>query len=268
MKRLADCLLYTFIDTGYLRDRDPGTIARQLIDGGSDIVQLRAKGWPRDQVRALANDLWPLLEAAGVPLVINDDPQVALEIGAPFCHLGQEDFFDSGYAQTGDVLRACSSGLKKEQTLGIGLSSHAPEQAERAVRAGAEYIAIGPVYATGTKPTARPVTLEYVRWAAGTWRSHGLRSAGSTWTTWTTCWPPAPGGSASSRPSCWRPTRCRLASTLRSAYCPLAVPVYPPSPRGKARVRVLVNCRISFRFVSFFLSSSIYSISFASIFHS
>jgi thiamine-phosphate pyrophosphorylase len=46
------------------------------------------------------------------------------------------------------------------------LSSHAPEQAQRAVAAGADYIAIGPVYATGTKPAARPVTLEYVRWAA------------------------------------------------------------------------------------------------------
>jgi thiamine-phosphate pyrophosphorylase len=45
------------------------------------------------------------------------------------------------------------------------LSSHAPEQAERAVAAGAAYVAIGPVYATGTKPSARPVTLEYVRWA-------------------------------------------------------------------------------------------------------
>lgn len=48
----------------------------------------------------------------------------------------------------------------------LGLSSHAPAQAERAIAAGAAYIAIGPVYATGTKPSARPVTLEYVRWAA------------------------------------------------------------------------------------------------------
>jgi thiamine-phosphate pyrophosphorylase len=48
----------------------------------------------------------------------------------------------------------------------IGLSTHSPEQAKRALAAGADYIAIGPVYATGTKPTAKPVTLEYVRWAA------------------------------------------------------------------------------------------------------
>ena len=48
----------------------------------------------------------------------------------------------------------------------LGLSTHAPAQAARALAAGPAYIAIGPVYATGTKPGARPVTLEYVRWAA------------------------------------------------------------------------------------------------------
>jgi thiamine-phosphate pyrophosphorylase len=46
------------------------------------------------------------------------------------------------------------------------LSTHAPEEAQRALAAGADYLAIGPVYPTGTKPDARPVTLEYVRWAA------------------------------------------------------------------------------------------------------
>jgi len=50
--------------------------------------------------------------------------------------------------------------------LKIGLSTHSPDQAKRALAAGPDYIAIGPVYATGTKPTAKPVTLEYVRWAA------------------------------------------------------------------------------------------------------
>jgi thiamine-phosphate pyrophosphorylase len=46
------------------------------------------------------------------------------------------------------------------------LSTHAPEECARAVAAGADYVAIGPVYPTGTKPTAKPVTLDYVRWAA------------------------------------------------------------------------------------------------------
>ena len=46
------------------------------------------------------------------------------------------------------------------------MSTHAPAQAQRALDAGANYIAIGPIYATGTKPTAKPVTLDYARWAA------------------------------------------------------------------------------------------------------
>ena len=50
--------------------------------------------------------------------------------------------------------------------LKIGLSTHSPEQAKRAIKANADYIAIGPVFATGTKPGAKPVTLDYVRWAA------------------------------------------------------------------------------------------------------
>ena len=74
-------------------------------------------------------------------------------------HLGQEDFFDAGHRHV-SKLKLSNSKLK------IGLSTHAPDQAARAVAGGADYIAIGPVYATGTKPTAKPVTLDYVRWAA------------------------------------------------------------------------------------------------------
>jgi thiamine-phosphate pyrophosphorylase len=53
-----------------------------------------------------------------------------------------------------------------ERVVRIGLSTHSPEQAKRALAAEPDYLAIGPVYATGTKPMAKPVTLEYVRWAA------------------------------------------------------------------------------------------------------
>ena len=92
-------------------------------------------------------------------LVINDHPAIAAEVGAEFCHLGQEDFFEAGLAHVSQL-------KSKNPRLGIGLSTHAPAQAERALAAGPDYIAIGPVYATDTKPAAKPVTLEYVRWAA------------------------------------------------------------------------------------------------------
>ena len=107
----------------------------------------------------MAEAILPVTQKAGVGLVINDYPDIAAEVGAEVCHLGQEDFFDAGYKRVSEL-------KNKNPKLKIGLSTHAPEQAERALAAGPDYIAIGPVYATGTKPTAKPVTLDYVRWAA------------------------------------------------------------------------------------------------------
>jgi thiamine-phosphate pyrophosphorylase len=107
----------------------------------------------------MAEKILPITRAANVGLVINDHLGIAREVGADICHLGQEDFFDAGHTHVSH-LSDLNSQLK------IGLSTHAPEQAQRAIAAGADYIAIGPIFATGTKPTAKPVTLEYIRWAA------------------------------------------------------------------------------------------------------
>ena len=159
MKPLADCKLYTFVDTAYLHGRAPELVAQQLCDGGSDLIQLRAKNSSPDEIRAMAKKILPVTKRANVGLVINDHLEIARELGAEFCHLGQEDFFDAGHKNVSE-LKIQNSKLK------IGLSTHSPEQAKRALAAGADYIAIGPVFATGTKPGAKPVTLDYVRWAA------------------------------------------------------------------------------------------------------
>src|SRR5579884_3296405 len=159
MKPLPDCRLYTFVDTAYLHGRAPEWIAQQLCDGGSDLIQLRAKNSTPDQIRKMAEAILPITRRAGVGLVINDHPDIARELGSELCHLGQEDFFDAGHTLV-EELKGGQARLK------IGLSTHSPEQAKRALEAGPDYIAIGPVYATGTKPTAKPVTLDYVRWAA------------------------------------------------------------------------------------------------------
>ena len=159
MKPLADCQLYTFVDTAYLHGRAPELVAQQLCDGGSDLIQLRAKNFPPDEIRRLAEKILPVTRRANVGLVINDHLDIAREIGADICHLGQEDFFDTGHTHV-------SQFKIKNSKLKIGLSTHAPAQAQRALDAGADYLAIGPIYATGTKPTAKPVTLDYVRWAA------------------------------------------------------------------------------------------------------
>lgn len=150
MKPIDDCRLYAFVDTAYLNGRDPVQVTRALCEGGADIIQLRAKNENPHDVRALGEAVLTVTRAAEIPLVINDYPQVAQQVGAEFCHLGQEDFFEAGV----------------RSRVPFGLSSHSPDQAVRGCAVNPAYIAVGPVYATGTKPMAKPVTLDYVRWAS------------------------------------------------------------------------------------------------------
>lgn len=159
MKPWADCRLYAFVDTAYLDGRAPEELARALCGGGADVVQVRAKGWERDATRRLVESVLPAVNAAGARMVLNDDWDLGCELGVPCVHLGQEDFFDAGHATTADL-----PGTRHRPEL--GLSSHAPEQFLRAEAAGAAYVAVGPVFATPTKPGRPAVTLDYVRWAA------------------------------------------------------------------------------------------------------
>jgi thiamine-phosphate pyrophosphorylase len=166
VKTLSQCHLYTFIDTAYLRGREPELIARQLCEGGSDLIQLRAKTSSEDQIRRMAEAIMKITEQADVGLVINDFPHIALQVGAHVSHLGHED--SCGYSRVSELKAKLTTPNAKLEKLQIGLSTHAPDQAQRAIAAGADYIAIGPVFATQTKPGAKPVTLDYVRWAAAT----------------------------------------------------------------------------------------------------
>jgi thiamine-phosphate pyrophosphorylase len=159
VKALSECRLYGFVDTAYLNGRSPQVLAEALCAGGADILQLRAKDSSRDEILKMGKTIKVITDRAGVWLVINDFPEVAGALGAPLCHLGQEDFFDAGLRKVSDL----PGGSQRPK---IGFSSHAPAQAERAIAAGADYLAIGPVWPTATKPGAKPVTLEYVRWAA------------------------------------------------------------------------------------------------------
>jgi thiamine-phosphate pyrophosphorylase len=100
-------------------------------------------------------DLLPVLAEArevtgrlGVPLVVNDRPDLAVLVSADYVHLGQHDL---------PVEAARRFGLL------VGLSTHSPEQL---ARAAADYVGVGPVFATPTKPGRPPVGLEYVRHAA------------------------------------------------------------------------------------------------------
>ena len=161
MRKLEECRFYGFIDEAYRHGRSFESLAKALCDGGVDIIQLRMKEANSASILEAALKIHPITTAAGVLLVINDELEVASQMPNAYLHLGQEDFFDTGYLTKRDL-----QPVNRRTDLKLGLSTHGPDQAMKAINAGADYVAIGPVFATPTKPTANPVTLEYVKWAS------------------------------------------------------------------------------------------------------
>ncbi len=146
------------VDAGVFGDGDPGPLLAGLAAVGVRIAQLRAKG-----MASGAFLVWVragLLGAAGTGLrvLVNDRADVALLAGAAGVHLGQTDL---------SCRRA--RALLGEDAI-IGLSTHGADQVREAGARGADYLAIGPVFPTATKPDAEPVVgLSGVRSARRAW---------------------------------------------------------------------------------------------------
>ncbi len=147
MRALSKCRLYGIVDLGYVAPRDVAGVTRQLIAGGVDIVQLRAKKLGGREIKSLAREMLPITRKAGVPLVINDHLDIAAEVGSEGVHIGQDD---GAVAAARAVVGA---------TCFIGKSTHTLDQASAAQAEGADYIGFGPLYATGTKPDYTPIGL-------------------------------------------------------------------------------------------------------------
>ena len=148
MKRIANCFLYGIVDLGYVLDRNVGVVTSQLVAGGIDVLQIRAKGRSKPEIADLALAMLPITKPAGVLLIINDHPDLLREVAADGCHVGQEDL---GVAEARDLAgRPCI----------VGKSTHSLQQAESAEREGADYIGFGPLFPTATKPSAVAVGLD------------------------------------------------------------------------------------------------------------
>lgn len=139
MKIPAEARLYGIVDFGYVAERDVEKVAAALLSGGADIIQLRAKGIPLETIAAAARKIIPLCKAAGVPFILNDHPEMAVELGADGVHIGQDD--GSIY----DVRSRIPDGMI------IGRSTHSLAQAKQALADGADYIGFGPLFPTPTK---------------------------------------------------------------------------------------------------------------------
>lgn len=158
MKLLSDARLYGIFDLGYTAADDLERVAEQMLAGGVDVLQLRAKGADEAQIEALANRLTALTESAGVPLIVNDFPQLVPSVGAQGAHVGQDDFSVS------DARWRAGRALAGEVALPIiGKSTHSLAQAVAAEAEGADYIGFGPLFATPTKPGRRAIGLDEIR---------------------------------------------------------------------------------------------------------
>jgi thiamine-phosphate pyrophosphorylase len=133
---------------------------KDAVAGGASMVQYRDKSFgasggragaastgssvKREDMVRISRSLLAITQPAGIPLIINDDFSIALEIGAQGCHLGQTDFplHEARRMMRGKI---------------IGVTVHNPEEAQAAERNGADYVGASPIFATSTKGDAGAV---------------------------------------------------------------------------------------------------------------
>jgi thiamine-phosphate pyrophosphorylase len=151
--RLADARLYLCTD-GRRAQGDLVQFLDAVLAGGVDIVQLREKHLPDDELVAVANAARALCERLGALLIVNDRPMVAVQAGADGVHVGQDDMAPA------DVRELVGPDML------IGLSTHAPQEIDAVDAAVVDYIGVGPVHETPTKPGRPAAGTELVRYAA------------------------------------------------------------------------------------------------------
>ena len=127
---------------------DLAALLEAAVRGGVDLVQLREKQLPDGELLTALEEARAVTRRLGVPLVVNDRPDLAVLVGADFVHVGQDDLPVEAVRRFG---------------LPVGLSTHSAEELERAE---ADYVGVGPVFSTPTKEGRPAVGLEYVRHAA------------------------------------------------------------------------------------------------------
>jgi len=147
---LSRCRLYAILDLGYVEMPAAPKMAELLLSGGIDLLQLRAKNLSEREIEKIAQELRALTAPHGVPLIVNDHPQAARNVGAEGVHLGQDDM---SIAEARKIVGSDCA---------VGKSTHSVDQAIRAFYEGADYIGFGPLFATPTKPDYPPIGLSEI----------------------------------------------------------------------------------------------------------
>lgn len=149
-----DFKLYVITDERFHPGRSMLEVIEEALKGGADVVQLRDKHATKRELYRKAAELRHLTARYGKLFIVNDHPDIALAVDADGVHLGQDD-----------LPLAAARRIMGNRI--IGISTHSLEQAKQAESEGADYIGVGPVFATRTKENATPVTVELVRQVAG-----------------------------------------------------------------------------------------------------
>lgn len=144
-------LLYGVTDRAWLKGRTLSSCVRDALQGGTTCIQLREKGLAHDASLALARELKQECDAVGVPFLVNDAIEVAYEAQASGAHVGQDDV----------------SCTQARRALGpnaiIGVSVQTLDEALRAEQEGADYLGVGALFLTPTKPDAKVVSWDELR---------------------------------------------------------------------------------------------------------
>jgi len=177
VKNLQDVELYVIL---YARsDMDYLEMAEEAILGGADMVQLRVKDWIDKKTIEIGQKLREIASNHKVPMVVNDRPDVALALGADGVHLGQQDMpltlvrrllrweaagasiYERG--QKRKLQKGAPLPKARPVTRFIGVSTHSLKEAIKAEKEGADYISIGPIFHTSSKPDLKPIGLNSIR---------------------------------------------------------------------------------------------------------
>lgn len=143
-----DYSLYLVTNRLLMSTKTLGEAVEQAIIGGCTMVQLREKEISSLDFYALALDIKEIADSYGIPLIINDRIDIAMAVGAAGVHIGQKDI-------PADIARKV---IGKDMLLGVSAASVA--EAENAAKAGADYLGVGAMFPTGTKPDAGFVSME------------------------------------------------------------------------------------------------------------
>lgn len=146
--RLHRAQLYGILDLGYVAQDAIAKTTSDLCEGGIDLIQLRAKAHTPSEIETMALVMLPITRDFGVPLIINDHPNVAATVGSEGVHIGQDD---SPVDQVRQLVGA---------DCWIGKSTHSVAQAIAAASEDVDYLGFGPLFATGTKPDYPAIGLQ------------------------------------------------------------------------------------------------------------